>query len=639
VRIEFARMEEEWRHRIFGAVGITAELETPEGPCLQCSGPTEVQKSVKHRVVTLGYGDIIVQETVRVCKTRCRRASGGLVTRRSDALVLKVSPGKVFGYDVEVHVGMERFLHHRQREEIRDDLAERYGVIVSSGEVSHLAAHFLEHLQALHASRAPELRAAMKRDGGYPLHLDATGEDGRGTMLVALSGWRRWVLGSWKIPTERAEFILAALQSVKTLFGTPCSIMRDLGPAVIEATEQFVRSLPYSIPVLACHAHFLADIGEDLLKQGHDQLRELFRKTRLLPQLRAFSRQQGRNLGTQIDQGRKGLRLWLESHQNRRLPEGVAGVTTVRSLAQWILDYRADGSDQGFPFDLPYRDLYDRCLGVSWASEAFLQEPPEDGTVRKALDKLHTILRPVRCDIPRFHPVGTALDRRAKLFTELRRALRLGQKGQSSATPSEWDAGKLNDIRFSVEKLAVSLTKRRPERGPAKDLRASIDLILDHLDRHGSNLWGHVIPIPEECGGGTRLVDRTNNILESWFGSLKRGERRRSGRKVLTQDFERLPPSAALAVNLTCSDYVSILCGSLAELPAAFAKLDAESCPQSMPTDQTVATPETASLSATDRRFIRMPGFQQLVEAAALGEWHEPAASSQMLESNRVLTL
>jgi hypothetical protein len=611
------RLQEDWRHRIFAAVGIRAELEPSEGPCLQCGGPTEVQKSAEHRVVTLEHGDFIAHETVHVCKARCRQPSGELVTARSEALLYKVSPGRVYGYDVEVHAGIERFLHHRQREEIRSELVQRYGISISSGQVSDLAAHFLEHLEALHASRASELRAALDRDGGYPLHLDATGEDGRGTMLVAFSGWRRWVLGAWKIPTERAEFILPALQSIATLFGTPRAIVRDLGVAMKDATDEFEQSLASPIPVLACHLHFLSDIGEDLLEEGHDHLRDLFRKAGLLPQLRAFSRQQGRSLGTGIDQGRDGLRLWLESDHNRRIPEGVAGITVVRSLAQWILDYRADGTDQGFPFDLPYRDLYDRCLGVSWATEAFLREPPEDVKVRKALEKLHGILRPVRCDIPRFHPVGAALDRRAKLFAELRRALRLEEKDQAPGTTSEREAGKLNDVRSAVEKLITSLRKRRPERGPAKDLRTAIDLILSHLDRHGPHLWGHVIPIPQKCGG-IRLVDRTNNILECWFGSLKHGERRRSGRKVLTQDFERLPPSAALAANLDCPDYVEVLCGSLAELPSAFARLDAENRHKPAAGKQTVVDPETASLSTRDRRLVRMPALEQLITAVAL---------------------
>ena len=198
------------------------------------------------------------------------------------------------------------------------------------------------------------------------------------------------------------------------------------------------------------------------------------------------------------------------------------------------------------------------------------------------------------------------------------RALRLEEKDQVPGTTSEREAGKLNDVRSAVEKLTKSLRKRRPERGPARDLRTAIDLILTHLDSHGPHLWGHVIPIPQECGGGIRLVDRTNNILESWFGSLKHGERRRSGRKILTQDFERLPPTAALAVNLGCPDYVGILCESLADLPTAFAKLDAENRQKPAATKKTGTNPETASLSTRDRRLIRMPALEQFITEAAL---------------------
>src|SRR5207253_5882639 len=37
------------------------------------------------------------------------------------------------------------------------------------------------------------------------------------------------------------------------------------------------------IPVLACHQHFLSDIGKDLLEAGHHQLRDGFRQIRLSP--------------------------------------------------------------------------------------------------------------------------------------------------------------------------------------------------------------------------------------------------------------------------------------------------------------------------------------------------------------------
>ncbi len=611
--------EADARRRVFCTAGVRAEVETSDGPCLQCGKPTKVQKSTEHRVVTLELGSFMAHETIRVCTERCRYPSGQLVTRRSESLSLRVSSGNVYGYDLEVYIGLERFLRHRQREEIRSDLVQQHGIALSSGEVTELSARFLSHLEALHRSQAPALREALASDGGYPLHVDATGEDGRGTLLVAFAGWRRWVLGAWKVPTERAEFIFPGIQSVATSFGIPCAIMRDLGRAMKDSTEEFVRSLKNPIPVLACHLHFLSDIGEDLLEEGHDKLRELFRKVELVPKLRAFVRQQGRNLGKQIEQGRDGLRLWLaESDQEcHRIPDGVGGITTVRSLAQWVLDYRADGTDQGFPFDLPYLDLYDRCLQVCRATEAFLRESPADA--KKTLEKLRRILRPVECDIPPFTSVGAALSKRARLFTELRRALRLEDKDATPGIDSEREVKKLNDVRSAVEALTASLKERRPERGPAKDIRQGIDLILSHLDRHGPNLWGHVIAISEQAGGGIRLVDRTNNVLESFFHTMKHGERRRSGRKILTQDFEHLPPAAALAINLVHPDYVQIVCGTLDSLPEAFAELDSGNRTHSIaagPKDGTT-TLETASLSTLDQRLIRTPALGDRIIAAA----------------------
>lgn len=581
-----------------------------------------VQKTLTRTGVTLAHGSFRIRETVHVCASGCKKA-GKLVTHRPSSIAELLPPKSVIGYDVMVHVGLERFVHHRQREEIRADLERLHGIVLSTGEISDLGRRFLAYLDALHHASAPALRKALAADGGWPLHVDATGEDGRGTLLVAFAGWRRWVLGSWKVPTERAEFILPAIQSVAKSFGAPCAIVRDLGRAVTDAADEFVESLKDPIPVLACHLHFLSDIGGDLLGAGHDKLRNLFRKVGLIQHLRAFARQQGRHLGKTIEQGRDGLHLWLaESNPDHRIPEGLAGITAVRGLAQWVLDYRAEGTDEGFPFDLPYLDLYDRCLQVCWATRAFLREPPAEPKVKKALERLHRILRPVDCDVPPFTSVGTALTGRARLFTELREALRLEVKTDRSkprAVDPRRTLEELQDIQAAVDSLTASLKQRRPERGPAKDTRQAIDLVLSHLDRHGPYLWGHVIDIPEEKGGGIRLVDRTNNILEALFHTMKRGERRRSGRKILTQDFEKLPSAAARAVNLTHPDYVAIVCGSLEKLPLAFAKLDARNRSRSLASASkgNATDVETASLSTVDRKIVRTPAMDRRIIAAA----------------------
>jgi hypothetical protein len=158
-----------------------------------------------------------------------------------------------------------------------------------------------------------------------------------------------------------------------------------------------------------------------------------------------------------------------------------------------------------------------------------------------------------------FAQVARTLRWRASLFDELRDALRLAPKttGRNPPTrapaktiPPEQAQAALRDIRKAVETFAADLRQRRPARGPAQDQRQAIDVILKHIQDHGPTLWGHVITLPEKAGGGIRIVDRTNCRLESLNGDIKHGERRRSGRKKLTQDLENLPPGAPLAFNL-----------------------------------------------------------------------------------------
>jgi hypothetical protein len=125
--------------------------------------------------------------------------------------------------------------------------------------------------------------------------------------------------------------------------------------------------------------------------------------------------------------------------------------------------------------------------------------------------------------------------------------------------------------------------------------------------------------MPEESGGGIRIVDRTNNHMENFFHHMKHGERRRSGRKVLTQDFENIPAAAALVHNLTMPDYVELVCGTLDSLPDAFAKIDAArrtSSRELIPSaKQNIMTETaTASISQPDRHFLRTSLLHRRIE-------------------------
>jgi hypothetical protein len=622
--------------------GVLVYAQGAPGCCPICDGPMRVEKTVVHGAATLQHGRVSVREAVYVCARRCREpgkpvrvrpaaVTASLTDRCASSerrTLVRVRPaqlgrwvpsGAVVGYDVMVRVGQRRFVHHQQREQIRGEL-EAEGITLSLSEISVLARRFLLYLETLHGARAPQLRKALSADGGWPLHVDATGEDGRGTLLVVYAGWRGWVLGAWKVPTERADVITPRLGQMADLFGAPCAIMRDLGRAVTEAAKAFVAQRELNIAVLGCHMHFLRDVGRDLMQQAHEQMRDAFRRFKVLAHLRALARGLGRHLGANLRQARDGLEHWQRQlGPDYRLPGGHAGLGCVRALSQWVLDFPHDGLDQGFPFDVPQLDLYDRCIEMLCALDAFLRTLPSDPKVRKACERLHCILKPVDAQLP-FGRVARLLRARRNLFHELRDALRLGPrpahlspKSQAPVSPAR-RAAELDQIHKAVGALTDSLRQRRSQRGTAQDMRRAIGVVLTHLDEHGPTLWGHAIVLPN---GATRLVDRTNNVLEGFFRIIKHAERRRSGRACLTHDLEQIPAAAALALNLTHPDYVQILCGSLEQLPAAFAQLDARGLGPS----HNVVPPDidtvSRSLPATDRDLVRSDELFLRIHAAA----------------------
>ena len=530
-------------------------------------------------------------------------------------------PSSVVGYDVMVRVGLERFLRHRQRHEILSTIENEEGIRISTGEVSELSRRFVHYLARLHQARADRLKVALERDGGWPMHVDATGEDGRGTLLLVMAGWRQWVLGAWKISTERADLILPCLRETVRNFGAPCAVMRDLGRAMTPAINDLVSELEPSFPVLACHQHFLADVGKDLLEPSYAKLRDLFRRAKERPKLRALVRDFGRKLGPSIEDARKAVRQWqLMAEGGHGIESGDDGLAIVRAIAQWTLDYKTQASGLDYPFDQPYLDLYERCSIALRATDAFLRTPPEDKKVKSALKRLHRYLAPVDCEVP-FRQTTERLRRRAALFDELRGVLRLAAILQKDETEQDLDR-----MRERLDELVASLKKRRPERGPAQDIREAIDIVLKHIETHGANLWGHAIHLPESAGGGVRLVVRTNFPAENFFGELKHNERRRSGRKNLTQDLEQLPAEATLVYNLEHADYVTLICGSLDHLAEAFAHLDLDQHEKRL-RRLPFGDPHldignelqlaSASLSTADRRVIRTAEMDRRVATVA----------------------
>jgi hypothetical protein len=107
---------------------------------------------------------------------------------------------------------------------------------------------------------------------------------------------------------------------------------------------------------------------------------------------------------------------------------------------------------------------------------------------------------------------------------------------------------------------------------PSPHVCRCIEIVLCHLDEYWDGLFGHCLSV-SVSDKRYLMVQRTNNLSERFFRRVKRFERRISGKKRLNREVDALPPQALLVFNLKTPRYVELVCGSLEQLPQAFADL------------------------------------------------------------------
>lgn len=577
-------------------IAFVAEAER----CPLCNGALKVYKSRSRQVITLAGGSFRAIETLKQCGEDSTHPLMG-----SNALTRQVVPRRRYGYDLIVHVGCARYLKNQQRGEIQAELLRQRGIALSTGSLSSLCDRFLTYLEALHLARVPQLRAALGE--GYPLHIDATCEHGKGGLFVCMDGWRSWVLVAGRIPSEHEDHLRPLVEKTTRLFGDPIATVRDMGQGGANAVAPLREK---GITDLICHYHFLAAVGKKLFEQPYGLLRRLLKSSKVRTDLRALLRD-------------------LRGYSTTSPHEGRFGKGVVReellALVLWILE--GDGTkDLLYPFALVHLAFFLRCREALQRAQCWVQGArtlPE----RRAVDHLATLIRRFDKD-NRFATAVTRLEEGWQAFCELREVLQLSnaelpradvRAHQRELAPLE--ARRLEEIEAALREYRAELGERiASEQSKGARSTSTSAVIVKYLDRYRERLFGHPTRRDEE-GKIVAIVERTNNVPEHFFGHEKQHLRRRLGRANLGRDLEDQPAQAALAANLRHPDYVRVLCGSLDYLPTAFAELDEEALEQTTPLS----------------RSNRDSKLQQRIRVLLKGE--KPVVSeTDTQESNRCLT-
>ena len=200
--------------------------------------------------------------------------------------------------------------------------------------------------------------------------------------------------------------------------------------------------------------------------------------------------------------------------------------------------------------------------------------------------------------------VNTRLNDKVKVFDKLRKAMRI-------ALPDENDGLKDNGGDIDMKSLKARVTEFRNSNEVVQS--ASLDVtykkMINQIDKYWEKLFADPITVLTPEGELSIWPQRTNNILERFFRDLKKGYRKKSGNKKLTNTLKAMLADSPLVKNLGNQDYMKIILNDKHGLAERFAEIDTHIVLSEMKKEKEVSMELPSKL----KTVLRMPEFPSIL--------------------------
>jgi N-acyl-D-aspartate/D-glutamate deacylase len=164
----------------------------------------------------------------------------------------------------------------------------------------------------------------------------------------------------------------------------------------------------------------------------------------------------------------------------------------------------------------------------------------------------------------------TILTEKIEIFDQLREAMQIALPNGKNGLN---DDGKEEDVKTIKEKVTAFRNSAEVEEAAKKNI--DYTKMLKQIDKYWDKLFAD--PITVFNSKGEKIIiqpQRTNNILERLFRSIKRGFRKKSGNKSLNRTFKSLIANTPLVENLKNSEYMKVLLDKHNSLEDLFADIN-----------------------------------------------------------------
>jgi hypothetical protein len=200
----------------------------------------------------------------------------------------------------------------------------------------------------------------------------------------------------------------------------------------------------------------------------------------------------------------------------------------------------------------------------------------------------------------------TALEAKVTVFERLRQAMRIALASGTQGLNDEGRGGHVRTIEKRVKAFRAWLTRPKdyPQDRAAKKM-------IEQIDKYWVKLFADPITVQTPSGPILIQPQRTNNILEQFFRSLKRGHRRRTGNASSGRMLRTILAETPLVQNLQNPHYMTILLNGKNSLEEVFAQIEIDTLRKAFREAQD--DPET--IPAKLKPLIAMPDFPEKLVA------------------------
>ena len=220
-------------------------------------------------------------------------------------------------------------------------------------------------------------------------------------------------------------------------------------------------------------------------------------------------------------------------------------------------------------------------------------------TNNEDLIKLYRAIRRVIHD-DHLNGLINKMNEKVEMFERLREAMRIAMPGEKQGLK---DLG--TDIELNTIKHRVSTFRQSNELQQAASKDMLFRGMVEQIDKYWEKLFADPILVTTSAGRGTIQPQRTNNILEQFFRTLKADGRKKSGTNSLTRTLQTMIADTPLIKNLRNPDYTRIILNGNRDLAERFAEVDIELVRRELKENQT--QPEKIPLHL--RKMLRAPEF------------------------------